>query len=999
MLAAWTDPAGFTAAAFSADGTKIATVGRDRIIRLWDSSSGRLNRTLDAKTAGPQEIHSVALSHDGQRLLVGGNGGLLVLWDASSGRLERPLVGHDGWVASQIFSPDGHHAVSAGLDGTIRLWDLATGNVIRTFEKGHVDRKGEPVGVTSVAFSDDGTLLVSGGEDLSAVVWHVRSGQKRQTFKASTQPVAAVGYSPDGAQFLSIDEDLNLRLWASATGELLQTLERPSHSVTAFAFAHGAPLFAAAGESSKITLWNTKTGLIVRSIDAPFERVTALALSKDGETVFAGGQGRLAILKASSGKIRQSSGKLVERYQGNAIGLGDPVTLAFSFDTRRAVMSDRVNFVIVDVLAGKILQTIDRDDTLNAAAFSRDGSYLVIGGGEVASTAATIEVWHVETGKLVSSVKDVSFTVWSVAFSPDGRSVIAGGERNMVARFSAATGEPLGEFVGHAADVSSVAVSHDGKRVLSGSLDGTIRIWDADSGTPLLVALGTEHAGWAAITPSGFFDGARDGRVPLHAVRGPDVVGIDQVFTYLHRPDLVRELLKGDLKGAYKDAAFHLDLEKILDTGPAPAIEHLEGKTERAGNTIKLAVSIVDKGGGIGPRVIWKVNGQTQGRVKPEELKDAQGLTLGRFTLTETLRIDPGRDNVVELTAYNGKGLLATPPKRIVVPRIGPATAKERPRMFVLAIGVDEYRMQSHKLKYAVNDTLKFAKALEIVGSALFAEVKTRILTNKQVTEKAIASAFDSIRAVAKVGDVFVLYLAGHGKAIAGKYYYFPETLEHDQSVERHAIGQDKWEAWLAKVGHVGKSVLFIDTCFGGAAVGLVRGVDAEIETAMNHLRHASGQNLIAASRQAAYEGYGGHGVLTYALLEALHKADAGADDTVRISGLANYVTGRVPKITQELFKERQWPIHRLLGDFPLGIRQSVLDKIGKATTIPKTHTHSLSSTERVRSRASADAEGGRELTPGFQVRLVGLEGTWAAIARDGEWLGYVPYASLGELH
>src|SRR5262245_52389656 len=42
----------------------------------------------------------------------------------------------------------------------------------------------------------------------------------------------------------------------------------------------------------------------------------------------------------------------------------------------------------------------------------------------------------------------------------------------------------------------------------------------------------------------------------------------------------------------------------------------------------------------------------------------------------------------------------------------------------------------------------------------------------------------------------------------------------------------------------------------------------------MSPARHATGQNLIAASRQAAYEGYKGHGVLTYALLEALHKSD-----------------------------------------------------------------------------------------------------------------------------
>jgi hypothetical protein len=183
-------------------------------------------------------------------------------------------------------------------------------------------------------------------------------------------------------------------------------------------------------------------------------------------------------------------------------------------------------------------------------------------------------------------------------------------------------------------------------------------------------------------------------------------------------------------------------------------------------------------------------------------------------------------------------------------------------------------------------------------------------------------------------------------------------------------------------------------------ATALVRGDDGAIETAVNHLRHATGQNLIAASRQAAYEGYKGHGVLTYALLEALHKTDAGGtDDTVRILGLANHVSGRVPRITQELFKEQQLPILRLLGDFSIGIRQSVFDKIGKATIIPNTPTHSLNRTERVRSRPTADAAGGRELAPGFQVRVVEFEGAWASIARDGEWLGYVPFESLGKLH
>src|SRR5262249_55764474 len=147
----------------------------------------------------------------------------------------------------------------------------------------------------------------------------------------------------------------------------------------------------------------------------------------------------------------------------------------------------------------------------------------------------------------------------------------------------------------------------------------------------------------------------------------------------LYRPDLVEEALKGDPEGKYKNAAHELNLQKILDSKPAPQLEHLEQETERAGGTIKLAVRITGAGGGIGARVAWRVNGKTQGRVEPEELKGKQSQALGAATLTETFRIDPGKDNIVELTAYNGAGLLATPALRIAVPKAGPATDRERP--------------------------------------------------------------------------------------------------------------------------------------------------------------------------------------------------------------------------------------------------------------------------------------------------------------------------------
>jgi Caspase domain/WD domain, G-beta repeat len=284
-----------------------------------------------------------------------------------------------------------------------------------------------------------------------------------------------------------------------------------------------------------------------------------------------------------------------------------------------------------------------------------------------------------------------------------------------------------------------------------------------------------------------------------------------------------------------------------------------------------------------------------------------------------------------------------------------------------------------------------FAKALEVVGSGLVAT-----LTDEQVTEANIAAAFGRIGTDAKPGDVFVLFLGGHGKSIAGRYYYYPQTLDFaaGQTVERQGIGQDEWQAWLAKVD-AQKKLLILDTCESGSAGGLVRGADSTRQAAMDQLQYATGENLIAASRQAAYEGYQGHGVLTYALLEAFNKKDG---TSVKVGSLADYVDDRVPAITQQLFGIYQKPIRKLSGnDFPIGVSAAVLTA-GAEAGIPKTLTHVLIRSERVREKPVADAQGERELKPAYEVRVVEfVAGGWAIIARDGEKLGYVPVEALAE--
>jgi hypothetical protein len=235
-----------------------------------------------------------------------------------------------------------------------------------------------------------------------------------------------------------------------------------------------------------------------------------------------------------------------------------------------------------------------------------------------------------------------------------------------------------------------------------------------------------------------------------------------------------------------------------------------------------------------------------------------------------------------------------------------------------------------------------------------------------------------------------------HGRSIAGEgWFYIPQdfNLAKGHTIAKDAIGPGKLRDWLAKVP-AEKSLIVLDACESGASEAF-RGGDRERETVMAQLEYATGRNYIAAAPagKAAYEGYKQHGVLTYAILEALHRPKGAAADPVSVFGIAAHISREVPAISQKTFGIRQQPRFTPTGeDFPLGMRAAVLKD---EDIIPKASTHFLIRAERVRPRPAADAQGGRQLSPGFEVRVIESKGGWAAIARDGERLGYVPVEAL----
>ncbi|MFN9299615.1 MAG: WD40 repeat domain-containing protein, partial [Acidobacteriota bacterium] len=207
--------------AWSKDGARLAAAGgipgRQGEVKVWNSD-GSLLSTI---TGHSDCIYGVALSPDGQTLATASYDKLIKLWDATTGKEIRTLKDHIDAIYALEFTPDGQRLVSGAADRSIKVWNPATGERLYTLS--------EPTdGVNSIAVSPDGRRLAAAGQDKTVRVWKLedKSASLETAMIAHEDAMLKVNWSLDGKLLLTSSADRTLKLFRSSDLTELKMIPR-----------------------------------------------------------------------------------------------------------------------------------------------------------------------------------------------------------------------------------------------------------------------------------------------------------------------------------------------------------------------------------------------------------------------------------------------------------------------------------------------------------------------------------------------------------------------------------------------------------------------------------------------------------------------------------------------------------------------------------------------------------------------------------------------------
>lgn len=880
------------------------SASHDKTARVWDLHDGRLLQTLRVPVGTGHEgkLFAVAISPDGATVAVGGwtSPGIagqesVFFFDRASGRLQGRISGLPNVVTHLAWSPDGQRLAIALGEGGIRVHGA-------TPPFAELRRDADYGGASYSVDFDTGGRLVSTALDGKLRLYdrQLKRVGAPQTLEGGSRPFFA-RFSPDGRRIAVGFDDSTAVQIVSATDlrplTRLDTGAADNGHLGSVAWSADGRRVLAAGRNQvngqlPIRVFDPDSGRQLAAWPVSTDAVMDLQPLADGRVLFASGDPSWGVVDPQ-GRVGRQQRPPQEDHRDNFDGFrmsADGARVAFEHKTWRDGAWQRSSRVFdwrslrLETAAAPPAMTPPRRDGL------------------------VIEDWkdttrpHLAGQPLPLEPYEASR---SLAVAADGRHFALGTEWSV--RWFDAAGKPQWETSVPVAWL--VNLSADGHFMVAALGDGTLRWYRTQDGSEALALfVHADGERWVAWTPEGFFAASSPEAEQLFGYtlnqgrdKEAEFVSSAQLREQFFRPALLTARLDGNeaaIAAAVKEVG---EVRELLARGLPPELGELQ-VTDLGNGEYRLQASITPRSGGVG-RASVRVNGAEK-QAEPSREVPVNGF------FSQRLPLPPGRVKLeVSIYAAGDRLLSKTRSVELQVPERR-VVALRKPRLHVVAVGVSHYYDPSLRdgVSFAADDARSLADTLgQYHDRRLMELAEPHVLTEQNATRDAIVAALQAVARDAKLEDVVVLYLAGHGtQDDAGDYQYQPYEARYNSraALLAQSVSGTQLRRLLEGI-QASKLVVLLDTC-SSSKFYLARR-DAASNEAVARFATLSGRAVVSASAREAREHASlRHGLFTDAVLRGLGGAAADATGDVMVSGLADYVEGDVEKNALRLFGNAQ---------------------------------------------------------------------------------------------
>ncbi len=435
-----------------------------------------------------------------------------------------------------------------------------------------------------------------------------------------------------------------------------------------------------------------------------------------------------------------------------------------------------------------------KNDEIKDIDISLDGKYLVSGGDD-----GYIEIWNLNSYKLIHRMRSKSDETFAVAFNSDASKVASGGEERVIDIWDAKSGRQIARLEGHQKSVTNISFIDFDRKIVSTAKDKNTKIWDVVK----------KRAIYSYLTPSNEYGEIKKAK----SFDDYTISALTEVETAQgnsrrrNGPPVWKYTIK------FKDNQGNTLKEFNEHRGPITDIAVAYNRSYMASSSEDKTIRL------------WDL----------EKKKHITNIVLedrgNSVTINKSGHLLATVEGKRDIKLYQIKSSYSPTDSASSSSASAPATSDNKiptwyKKQYAIVVGIDHYkRLSLPRLNNAINDARSVAALLRKKGFSVIE------LYNENATKERILDALKKLKQLSTSQDATLFYFAGHGDGVSGhnnvrEGYILPYDFNSDlNSPNTDVMYYDKSALSISslvmysrdtKAKHIG---IILDSCFSGLAM------------------------------------------------------------------------------------------------------------------------------------------------------------------------------------